>query len=994
MRFIRTSLLLLSLLLPALAIAQDTLPRPVDLPGPQPPPVLAGSAYTPPFSTAPPAAGAPVIYEYTHEVAPDQSCFVVGEGFSEKTEAVIWGPDARSSGGALTKCKVHFFGPSYVAITIPDKAFDAPWLLWVRNENGWSRPVRLNVPEVWTVHPSPVFPDSALSCFGTGFNQRTRAYLAQPGKAGRWLKCEAMSQFKLASFLPADVAEGAYQLWVHGRTGGAYAWSDPVEVRVVRRIDPPAAKRTVAAPATGQPPFDLQRVVDQLGASGGGTLFLQNGIFPIIGTLKVPAGVHVRGEAGSAQLRVVDSPSSAFKFPTSGAWGQGVGGIHSVGDEMEYKLTVPATGKYTVWLRYATDMAPWGQDGVSGNHSLSVDDGQPMPLQNLPNTGSFGSLKWSKTAELDLTKGPHKLTWRNDKGGGINPDAYVFTSDPNWQPNEKSYPQTSDKLIIQQAEEAVRFQSKDGSLPGGAAPAVWLAGDGAGLSELTIVGNPQISTGILIESDKPLAWVRDNVVQDCVITNIEGRSGANSGVHLVRTEGARIADNQLEGKAPLLLQGVRHCELKENWLTPLRRFGDPALAAILGSQDIIEGCIIENNKVASPPGSEAGGPEVMRLLWFSTGHGSITRNYIADNGIANADKAGAMRFGGVAGREQNVGEMILFEGNHRTMFFGQPVSATEASVTLPKTVPTTPDNRLGSVAREALAHDAAGNETPFWPPNVDDGSPEPPIGEYYVSIFKGPGQGQTRRVAAREGEKLLLTSPWRVPPTKDSLIVIGTAFYQNLIVDNYVPDGMTGIQLWISCMENIVSGNTISRMRRPAFYLYSNATTLASSMPRTWNRGVSPLFFNLIEGNRSDECSAGALVTSGESPGLPVEFPRALGNVLRHNSFLRNRTEGVIITAGAQKEGDTAAAIAGTITEFNTVRDAPVAYRSAQQSDAALCRRNQAYFWYPVNNSTEPCVAFQVDRPAARVVIEDNTVEGKVGELRPKDVIEEKRAEE
>ena len=94
-----------------------------------------------------------------------------------------------------------------------------------------------------------------------------------------------------------------------------------------------------------------------------------------------------------------------------------------------------------------------------------------------------------------------------------------------------------------------------------------------------------------------------------------------------------------------------------------------------------------------------------------------------------------------------------------------------------------------------------------------------------------------------------------------SVVAAGTAFYRNHIVSNYTPDGMTGIQLWISCIENIVSGNTIARMRRPAFYLYSNGTTLASSMPRTWNRGISPLFFNHIEGNHSYECSSGVLVT-------------------------------------------------------------------------------------------------------------------------------------
>ena len=209
---------------------------------------------------------------------------------------------------------------------------------------------------------------------------------------------------------------------------------------------------------------------------------------------------------------------------------------------------------------------------------------------------------------------------------------------------------------------------------------------------------------------------------------------------------------------------------------------------------------------------------------------------------------------------------------------------------------------------------------------------------------------------------------------------------------NYTPDGMTGIQLWISCIENVVAGNTIARQRKPGLFLYANGTTLASSMPRTWNRGISPLFFNHVEGTRTDECSAGALVTSGDSAGLPIEFPRALGNVLRHNSFLRSRTDGVIIVSrkGEAAQGDTSPSILGTVVEFNVVRDAPVAYHAASGADGVVFRRDHAYFWYPVNTSPEPPVAFQVDTPDATAAIEQNSVEGKTG-TGEKGIVEVKR---
>jgi parallel beta-helix repeat protein len=346
--------------------------------------------------------------------------------------------------------------------------------------------------------------------------------------------------------------------------------------------------------------------------------------------------------------------------------------------------------------------------------------------------------------------------------------------------------------------------------------------------------------------------------------------------------------------------------------------------------------------------------------------------------------------------------MILFEANHRTMFFGKLEGADSQSVELPQTIPATPENRLGAMLdgqnvgpRKLLAHNSAGSETPFWPPDRDDGGEEPSISEYFVSVFSGTGQGQTRRVVKREVNRLILDRPWNEPPAVGSLVAVGTGFYQNLIVGNYTPDGMTGVQLWISCIENVVANNTIARQRKEGIYLYASGTTLGSSMPRAWNRGIAPLFWNLAEGNRTEECSRGALVVSGDDPHLPVEFPRALGNVIRHNSFVRSREDGVALSLGAvavtPDVRNPAPSVAGTIAEFNVVRDANIGYHAGAGSDHTVFRRNHAYFWYPVSNSRDLPVAFQVDRPGASVAVEQNSVEGKFG-VQSEHLIELKRA--
>ncbi len=990
----------LVLLCPLAVLGVETpLPAPVGWPVPDPSPPTPGPVYQPPIDAAMAVQqDAPRIYEHTADAGPDESFLMVGDGLTD--EVFVWGRAAKSPGGSSWEAATPLVKPNYLAATLPDRSLDAPFLVWVRNQAGWSRPVRLNVPRPWWCWPKRPAAGDVLRIFGRDLARRpdhTTAfvYLAATDGKGRWLEPLGAEKYTASVRIPKETPAGKYQLWFHAGCGGRFGWGEPLEVEIAARGA--AASRVVQLnPPPEQTAVDLNGPLAKLAAAGGGTLQLGAGVYPFRGTIKVPAGVTLAGAGRDAtRLQLVRSRPEDFARIEPSRWNRAPGGLHTPGDTIDYKLAVPASGKWTVWLRYATEMSPWKQPGVSGKMALSLDDGPPVPLENLPNTGSFGTFRWSRSARMSIAAGTHTLRWKNVRGGGISPDAYVFALDPNWQPGDAPFPQTGDRVVVLQGEDVVRFACKDGSLPNRTDLAVWLAGDGAAMRDVTLSGNPQSSIGVAVRSEKPLRWIHGCRITSCRIADLEGKPADISAVRLFRAAEAVVTNNELWGRCPIYLSGVRNGNFSHNRLVPVTRFGGNSEAAIQGRNEVIEQCIVEHNVVASPPGAEAGGPQTRRLIWVSTGRGSITRNWFAANGVERARQPGAtlgagpMRFGGVAGTEQNVGEMILFEGNHRTMYFGPLAAADRQSVTLPEVVPPTPDERLGSMSRERLAHNAKGEETPFWPPEAEDDSDEPPMGEYYVSVFQGPGQGQTRRVVARRGARLLLDRPWRVPPAKGSVVAVGTGFYQNLIVGNHTPDGMTGIQLWISCMENVVAANSIARMRKPALFLYANGTTLASSMPRTWNRGISPLFFNYVEGNRAEQCSAGALITSGDYPDVPVEFPRALGNVLRHNSFIASRGDGVVLTSrkGTPEAGDTAPSILGTIVEFNVVRDARCGYHSGAGNDGALFRRNHAYFWYPVDHSLQPPVAFRVDRPKADVVMKENTIEGTTGVPNAKQIV-------
>ncbi len=837
-----------------------------------------GEPFQPPSFAV--AADGPVIYECSREAGPDQTFFMVGERLTG--EIIAWGPSASKSGGQEWKPKVQFHTGSYLSATLPEQAPDGVFLIWARNSSGNSRPVVVNRPEPWWCGPDVVRPGQLARVFGRNLARRPDfgrgyVYLRKPGQPGVWTRPPRSGRYSLAFVVPASLTPGTYEVWVHAGQGENWGWGGPITLHVEAPERAQPAPVQLAAGASGR---QLQEALEEAGRRGGEVL-LPQGIFTFSGTLRIPAHVRLSGEGSSRTiLQLVTDSSARFARLDGQGWNQGPAQIHSVGDRITYRIDVPRAGTWDVWVRYGTDMKPYNQPGVSGNHTLAVDADAPVPLQNMPNTGSWAPTRWSKAASLELTPGRHKLTWTNVKGGGVSLDAYLLTLDHAFAPTMSPPPVGGPDRIVVQAEDCENFVTKEGVLPGGDRAAVWLSGDGAGVKDVTILGTPQVNIGVALRSATPRGWVSDLDINNVKVMDIDGKQAENCAVHAHNVLRAHVDACELWGRTPLFLSGARKSAFQRNKLVSVTRFGGNSEAAILGRTEPIEECIIENNRVLTPETAQAGGPTARRLLWFSTGHGSITRNWISGNGtgpsgLMTAADAGQGRFGGVAGTDQNVGETILFEGNHRTAYFGLLADAAASSVTLPKTLPRTPDNRLGSVERKQLAHDSAGNEIPFWPPDRDEGTEEPPIGEYYVTIFAGTGQGQTRRVVKRTGETLIVDRPWSVAPRPGSVVAVGTGFYQNLIVGNSTPDGMTGIQLWISCVENIVSGNAIARQRKPGLYLYANGTTLASSMPRTWNRGISPLFWNVVEGNRTEECSAGVVVTSGDEEQLPIEFPRA-----------------------------------------------------------------------------------------------------------------------
>ncbi len=165
-----------------------------------------------------------------------------------------------------------------------------------------------------------------------------------------------------------------------------------------------------------------------------------------------------------------------------GAFNAGVGNIHNVGDRLEWRIFVPAEGKYRVWIRYAHNMKAFGVDAMDDRTALRIGDGNPVPLRDLPDTGGWGKFRWTLTTTMHLPAGEQRLVWENLRGGGLNLDAFCLTDDPDWHPDKAvrilgwwgeyriEPPKQGKHLLLVQAEACEKAIGKEITVSRGALP--------------------------------------------------------------------------------------------------------------------------------------------------------------------------------------------------------------------------------------------------------------------------------------------------------------------------------------------------------------------------------------------------------------------------------------------------------------------------------------------------------------------------------------------
>lgn len=148
--------------------------------------------------------------------------------------------------------------------------------------------------------------------------------------------------------------------------------------------------------------------------------------------------------------------------------GVNVGCIHNAGDWLEYRVRVPVSGNYWLWMRYGANNAPSGIRAMNGRCGVQVDGGATIPLRDLGDTGSWKVTRWGRVAKVSLSAGDHLLRWVNLSGGGVVMDLMALSGDPAWQPRGGQLALGDSHLIPWEARAFVRSQARHVQVGGAA----------------------------------------------------------------------------------------------------------------------------------------------------------------------------------------------------------------------------------------------------------------------------------------------------------------------------------------------------------------------------------------------------------------------------------------------------------------------------------------------------------------------------------------------
>lgn len=141
----------------------------------------------------------------------------------------------------------------------------------------------------------------------------------------------------------------------------------------------------------------------------------------------------------SGWLHVAAAGTPGMHGPLGVDLGRGLGQLQERGTWLEYDITVPADGEYTLRVLYgnngATNERFFGFTDMSGRTTVTVGEAEPLAVGDLPDTGSFyEGFRWARAGTIRLSAGRQGFRWTNTEGGALALLAFLLTTDDAYEP--------------------------------------------------------------------------------------------------------------------------------------------------------------------------------------------------------------------------------------------------------------------------------------------------------------------------------------------------------------------------------------------------------------------------------------------------------------------------------------------------------------------------------------------------------------------------------
>jgi len=212
--------------------------------------VPAGSPTAPGDTFAPSLTGstvstAPLLGAATYQANADRTISLQGGQFTRRSSAskysdtAVWMYAQTTSGNAqLVQLPTLREDDTSAAATLPSTAPYGMYLVWAQNEDGYSKPVRINATESWWMGPTYGVAGGSASIYGRNLTYQngeatSYVYLRAWNTSGSLtaLTVTRATPHKVTFAIPS-VSAGDYEVWIHNGHGGAYGWSGPHKLTV------------------------------------------------------------------------------------------------------------------------------------------------------------------------------------------------------------------------------------------------------------------------------------------------------------------------------------------------------------------------------------------------------------------------------------------------------------------------------------------------------------------------------------------------------------------------------------------------------------------------------------------------------------------------------------------------------------------------------------------------------------------------------------------